>query len=172
MQLFNTTDDVIVQEFAGLTKIIGPGEEKQFPDDCASHLLLRKRDEGLVALNYTENEEKLYGSIKSYKAHKKIEGLKAYKAKTEQCINEEKVFRRENQQKNGGEVELSYTQLPKFEARLKQINDALKKAYQEVEELKSSKAKESEVIEEYRPAPIRRGRASKKEVIDVNAAST
>jgi hypothetical protein len=172
MQVYNPTEDVIIDHYLGLRKEIGPDEVKEFPDDCCYHLFRRQGTSGLVLLKYGMEEEEKYGSLKNCKLFKKIEGLKAAKTWTEHCLQQESMFKREVVQKNGGEVELASTQVPHFERKVKRLKDMISQAEKEYDAFlisKKSEAKE-EVVEEPK---IKRGRPfQKKEVINVDSVTT
>lgn len=124
MNLYNPTNDVIEDRFNNFTYVVGPQSNLSVSDDCAKHMLKRKGRYGLVSLDYSEAEEKKFGSLAAYKESKKNEGLKTYKAWKQECLNQEMLFPREVNHKNGGEVELSSTQVPKFKSKMEEI-DAL-----------------------------------------------
>lgn len=170
MQVYNTTEDVISQRYLKFDYIVGPEEIKSVADDCGDHLIRNKSNYGLVKLDYGIKEEEQYGSLKNYKLVKKIEGLKKYKAWTKHCIDQESMFKREVTQKNGGEVEMSATQVPTFEKRLKRIDTLISDAEKEYDQFLISK--KSEVKKDVEQIPIKKGRPfQKREVINVDSAT-
>lgn len=172
MQVYNTTEDVIVDHFLGLQKLIGPEEVKEFSDDCAYHLFRKNKTYGLVLLKYGFEEEEKYGSLKNFKILKRVEGLKAARDWAKHCLDQESMFKREVVQKNGGEVELAATQVPKFERKVKRLNELIAQAEKEHDEFlrnKKSEVKE-EIAEEVK---TKKGRPfTKREVINVDTITT
>ena len=125
MKLYNPTQDVIEGRFSNFTYEFGPEVTKSVTDDCGKHLLSKCGSLGLVSIDYGEAEEQKYGSIAEYKKIKKEEGLKAYKEWLTHCMQQEQMFPRENQEKNGGEVELSNTKVPYFKNKIKEVENLL-----------------------------------------------
>jgi len=125
MNIFNTTEDVVEGKYRGFLIVVGPGETKSVSDDAGVHILKKLSDYGLVNLNYGEEEEKKYGSLSNFKNTKKLEGLTAYLNCMKRNLSQEQMFPRENQQKNGGEVELSNTRIPHFKNKIKEIENLI-----------------------------------------------
>lgn len=127
MNLYNPTLDVIEDRYKGFSYVIGPEQELSVSDDTGNHLLMRRERYGLVCLDYSSSIEQKFGSLKEFKKVKRKQGLDAYKAWLDQCLTQEKLFPREVQLKNGGEVESSTTRVPYFQNKIKEIDFLLKK---------------------------------------------
>ncbi len=84
------------------------------------------------------------------------------------------MFKKEVNLKNGGDVESSSTQTPVIERRLNRIKELIAEAEKAYDKYLVNKNKPEVIVE---PSPIantprvRRGRATKRDVIDVNAAT-
>src|SRR5882724_1274700 len=105
MNIYNATEDARIVTFNNFSHIIGPGETKAFSDDAGRFIIMKHSCYGLVSLEYGDKDEAKYGSLSEFKKAKKLEGLKLYKDFTEHCLKQEQMFPRENNVKNGGEVE-------------------------------------------------------------------
>lgn len=173
MQVYNPTEDVIEQRYLKFNYLIGPEEIQSVKDDCGEHLIRTKNKYGLVQLDYGIKEEKEYGSLNNYKLTKKIDGLKNYKTWTKYCLDQESMFKREVTQKNGGEVEMSATQMPILEKRLKRIDVLISDAQKEYDQyLLNKNYKQEDKPKEIEQIPAKRGRPfTKREVINVDSAT-
>lgn len=133
MNIYNTTADVIEDRYNGFSFVVGPDKTLSVSDDAGAHLMRRQARNGLVCLDYGSKEEEKFGSLKEFKKHKKKEGLKAYKEWTAQCMSQEKHFPKEVNMRNGGDMELSTTRVPFFTNKIKEIDNLLKQAEDDVE---------------------------------------
>lgn len=164
MQLYNPMPYVIEDEFNHFITVFQPGEIKSVMDDAGIHFIRRKRDFGLVELNYGFKEEEQFGSLSKYKESKAKEGLQMARARLLNDINQESMFPREVNLKSGGEVELSTTQIPAKQALLKQIDEMLNPKQESTLSVKE----EVKELDEDVVIPKRRGRPPRVEMQELN----
>lgn len=109
----------------GQEYVFEDGEEVEVYDQYhAKHIEEKHKGDGLVLLDYDKAAEAKYGSYELYKTAKGLEGLKNFYDHYKQALDRELTAKKEATAK-GSHVEISNTNVPKFEKILKQIEEAI-----------------------------------------------
>lgn len=133
MQLYNPTRQEINQDYNSRNYIVKACSTRSVADDVGEHMLRKCKSYGLVSLDYTDREEKIYGSYEAFKKAKVKESFNNKIEFLQHCMKQEAFGVKESIEKNASpEIAMNF-KVKQFEQEIIQSQKDLEEVLAEID---------------------------------------